>query len=92
MLRFLETCRAGPEVDCKREANEFASMNDGTAEHVVDSEWSANPCEVSAAPTNDRPTLPESQPTIHYASDAEVDTAMEKIFQKHDKLFKELAK
>ena len=29
---------------------------------------------------------------VHYASDAEVDQAMEKIFQQHDRLFAELAK
>ena len=32
------------------------------------------------------------QPAIRYATDAEVDGAMEKIFQKHDRLFSELAK
>lgn len=50
----------------------------------------------AAAPssTTDAAAIASSDtlPTIRYATDAEVDAAMEKIFQKHDRLFAELAK
>ena len=55
------------------------------------SEHAAQPEEQAIQPA-DETMSSKGQPTIHYADDDEVDRAMAGIFQKHDRLLRELAK
>lgn len=47
---------------------------------------------VVASPEDISTVRSDAQSTICYATDAEVDAAMEKVFEQHDRLLAELAK